>query len=365
MTRTRFSLVANGELRSGVSLLELVASLTSAAVLFAGLASAVAFSMRAGDPSTGTFHDSYDAARATLQITRELQCATGFNDSVCTANRVEFTVPDMDGDGVSDTIRYSWGGNAGASLTRSFNGGTAQTLLANVNVFTLRYHTKTVPPAVVLTESAETQFLDQTSSNSGFISSTVDVTTSYWVGEYFKPPLPTSAVSWRITRVQLYLDNPGAGDTTALVQVRSADASGKPSLSVLGQAVLSTSDFSNYWYTINFSDASGMLPSEGACVNVGTGAGTGVARLRDGLLSTGSPNSYFLTSYDNGETWNSTTWIDLWIRVWGTTTSSSAGSGPSTYRRTGIDMTLQSGSSGRAAVTSAIQTVNEPLVAGP
>lgn len=349
----------------GISLLELVTSLTSAAVLFAGLASAVAFSIRASDPSTGTFHDSYDAAKASLQITRELQTATGFNSAVCNSTRVEFTVPDMNNDGSPDTIRYSWGGSAGNALTRTLNGGTAQTFLPDVNAFSLRYHTKTVPPAVVLTESAETQFLDQGSGNTGFIISTIDVTSTYWVGQYFKPTLPSNAVSWRITRVQLHMNDTGVADATALVQVRAAETSGKPSLNVLGQAVVSEVDFPDNWYTVAFTNATGILPSQGACVNVGAAAGTSVARLKDGLFSNSSPGTYLLTSFDDGATWSSTTWIDLWIRVWGTYTTSTAGTGSSTYLRTGIDFTLQTGSSSRAAITSSVQTVNLPAVSGP
>lgn len=349
----------------GISLLELITSLASAAVLFAGLATAVAFSIRAGDPSSGTFHNSYDAAKASLQITRELQSATGFNSAVCNSTRVEFTVPDINGDGSPDTIRYSWGGSAGNALMRTFNGGTAQTFLPDVNAFSLRYHTKTVPPTVVLTESAETLFLDQESGNTGFINSTIDVSTSYWIGEYFKPTLPSNAVSWRITRVQWNVDDTGVDDGTALVQVRAADTSGKPSLNVIGQAVLSESDLPNTWYTVTFSNASGILPTQGACVNVGTAAGTSVARLRAGFFSNGSPGTYLLTSYDDGATWSATTWIDLWIRVWGTYTSSTAGTGSNTYLRTGIDLTLQAGSSSRAAVTSSVQTVNQPEVSGP
>lgn len=349
----------------GISLLELITSLASAAVLFAGLATAVAFSIRAGDPSNGNFHNSYDAAKASQQITRELQSATGFNSAVCNSTRVEFTVPDINGDGSADTIRYSWGGSAGNSLTRTFNGGTAQTFLPDVNAFSLRYHTKTVPPAVVLTESAETQFLDQGSGNTGFLSSTIDVTSTYWVGQYFKPTLPSNAVSWRITRVQLNVDDTGVDDATTLVQVRAADTSGKPSLNVLGQTVVAEVDFPNTWYTVSFTNASGILPSQGACVNVACAAGVSAARLKDGLLSNGSPGTYLLTSIDNGATWSSTTWIDLWIRVWGTYTTSTAGTGSNTYLRTGIDFTLQAGSSSRAAITSSVQTVNQPAVSGP
>src|SRR5690606_14293632 len=45
---------------------------------------------------------------------------------------IGFTVPDGNGNGSDDTIAYAWSGVAGAALTRQYNGGTAVTILDNV-----------------------------------------------------------------------------------------------------------------------------------------------------------------------------------------------------------------------------------------
>jgi hypothetical protein len=58
------------------------------------------------------------------------------------------TVPDRNNDGHPETICYSWGGTAGNALTRSYNGGTASTVVPNVCQFQLTYLRKTLTPGV-------------------------------------------------------------------------------------------------------------------------------------------------------------------------------------------------------------------------
>jgi hypothetical protein len=166
--------------------------------------------------------------------------------------------------------------------------------------------------------------------------------------------------------VQIYLDNASSSDGTPIVQVRTCDDSGNPSKNVAGQVVLTEAGFSGNWYSISFTNAGGLPTNQGAVVLVGYGAGSdSAARVKEGIFSTSTSSTFLVYSSDGGATWNSYSWSDMWLRVWGTYTTKSTGTSPLTYYRTGVDATLQLGSDATTAVTSAIQTVNQPQVSGP
>ncbi len=353
--------------RRGVALLEVVVSATSGAILFAGMATAVMLSLRAGDATIGPWSRTRIGADAGFQLTRELQHAKSFNSSYSTANRVEFTIPDQTGDGIDETVRYEWSGTAGHPVYRTFNGGTAEEFLPNIHAFTLQYRTKAIPPEPTYTEAAEAQYLDLNSSNTGFLADWQGVSRDTWVAQHFTPNLPSNAVSWRVTRVQLYLAPTGSENGLALVQVRRAGPNQAPSASFVCQAVLSESEFPSNWFTATFANAAGLLPTEGVCIVLGSGNGVSetVANVRLGLLSLGTTSTTMLYSYDGGSTWGAANWNDLWLRVWGRVTTKTPGTGPTRYFRTGVDVTVQVGASSAASSTMAVQTVNQPEVTGP
>lgn len=77
----------------------------------------------------------------------DLERATGFTER--TATSATFTVPDRNGDGRPETLRYAWSGTPGAPLTLQMNGGTIQNLATNVQQFQLTYRTRLVAAPVV------------------------------------------------------------------------------------------------------------------------------------------------------------------------------------------------------------------------
>jgi hypothetical protein len=79
---------------------------------------------------------------AAEELLTEMQLATRFRER--TATEVEFLVPDRDGDGTQEIIRYSWAGSAGNPLTRSYNGSTPETILYGVASLNLEYMTRTL-----------------------------------------------------------------------------------------------------------------------------------------------------------------------------------------------------------------------------
>ena len=147
------SRVSGGRLCRGFTLLELVVSVAVASVLVVGLSASVVLAMRAGDSSVGPFSSSHSGAQAVLDLTRDLQDAISVNDTSCTAKSVAFTVPDRTGDGIDETISYSWSGTSGDPLLRTMNGGTAEMIAANITSLEFTHLTRTVTSPAVRSET--------------------------------------------------------------------------------------------------------------------------------------------------------------------------------------------------------------------
>lgn len=132
--------------RRGVSLLEMTVSLASATILTIGLAAALATASRGLELRTGTDGQRVEAARLSRQVAQDLQQATRFVERGAAAT--SFFVPDRDGDGDPELIRYAWGG-AGAPLTYSVNGESPMPLASAVKGVHLSYQAEvmTAPPA--------------------------------------------------------------------------------------------------------------------------------------------------------------------------------------------------------------------------
>ncbi len=136
--------------RGGYSLIELVIGLAASVVLMGGMASAVAVSTRSlslADTGSGARAISTDVQR---DFMADLQRATGFTER--TASAITFSVPDRNGDGRPEKLRYAWAG-AGSPLTLQMNDGTVQNLATNVQQFGLSYRTKAITAPVVPDES--------------------------------------------------------------------------------------------------------------------------------------------------------------------------------------------------------------------
>ncbi|MBM4074622.1 MAG: hypothetical protein FJ267_03150, partial [Planctomycetes bacterium] len=104
--------------------------------------------MAVGDTGTGARAIATDVQKDLLA---DLQRATGFTER--TAKAVTFTVPDRDGNGRPETLRYAWSGTAGNPLTLQVNGGPVQNIALNVQQFALSYQTKSLVAPIVPDES--------------------------------------------------------------------------------------------------------------------------------------------------------------------------------------------------------------------
>lgn len=143
--------------RRGHTLAEMVMAMASATVLMAGLGGAVVVASRAFRPETGATYSRTNAALSEHDLLANLRLATGFTER--TDKAATFTVPDRDGDGNPETLRYAWSGTTGDPLTLSYNGGAPLPVASDVRAFSLAYATQTVAGVNLPAEQTGSQIL--------------------------------------------------------------------------------------------------------------------------------------------------------------------------------------------------------------
>ena len=136
--------------RSGYTLVEMLVSLASSTILIAGMGGSIFIASLAFDETASQPSQVLAASKAADAIMYEARYATRFYER--TSNAVTFGIPDENGDGSEEIIRYAWSGVPGDPLTMELNGSTPSVLLAGVRNLDLRFMTRTVtappPPPV-------------------------------------------------------------------------------------------------------------------------------------------------------------------------------------------------------------------------
>jgi prepilin-type N-terminal cleavage/methylation domain-containing protein len=123
--------------RPGYTLIELVLAMAIAGILLTGMSASIVIASR----TVSEGHDVVGLALRTSdslgEVNSDLSTAQDFLDR--TSSSVTFTVPDRNGDGASETMKYWWTGESDGRLMRQVNGGPEVTLAENVRQFALTY----------------------------------------------------------------------------------------------------------------------------------------------------------------------------------------------------------------------------------
>lgn len=313
--------------RSGFTMLEMVASVAVMSILVVGMSSSIFIVTRSLDTGTGPAAKTLEAADAADRFIADLNVAIAFTEQ--TANAVTFTVPDRDGDGMAETIRYAWTGIAGDPLTRLVNGGVAVAITPDVQQFNLSYQLRTVgPPTPPPEVEGSEQILIFHDNAPGGSMSAFNVNSSSWAAEYFFPTFPGNAVSWKITRAKVHVRKSFTSNGVISVEIRTADGSLKPTATVLGQASFLESslpgDSSYIWIEVPIGGVQGLDPTVGLCLVVKHVSGSGNSCIIE-YEQNGSPmtpNCHWMTTSNSGSSWSTPNDTrDMRFYVYGTVTT--------------------------------------------
>lgn len=177
------------------TLAETVVSAVSLTLLMAGMGSAILIATRS-IPELGPDGESRLVAsnRVAQEMIDELRLARWIKST--SPDELYFTIPDRDGDGDLEAIKYSWDGTSGSSLTRSYNGSGEVNVLSDVTEFTLEWQTKleveSYPgPVAVDPTPIETAY---TSPGGGEF----EVSDSVSMGACFLPEFPEETGFWNL-----------------------------------------------------------------------------------------------------------------------------------------------------------------------
>src|SRR5689334_22547762 len=165
------------------TLVELVMSLAIATILLLALHSTVMVASKAIPDGRGVGSRLVNSGPPLATFSSDLFCALSVTEMTPTS--ITFTVPDRNGDGNPETIRYAWSGRADDPLTRQYNSGAVINVIPSVQSLALAYDKRQVQAPTTYATSAETLL----SSNTGGSTSYAVKSTSY-PGQYISPSFP-------------------------------------------------------------------------------------------------------------------------------------------------------------------------------
>lgn len=349
---------------AGISLIEVVVSMAIMSVLIGAMVSTVFLATKAlPDPDSPTFI-ILDTGRVADDLAEELRYAVTFTQRL--PNLVEFTVADRDNDLAPETILYQWSGTPGDPLTRQYNGGTVVNMIDNVQQFSLTYNIKSaVDPTAERPEieGPEQQFLAQDGDNSG-AEATYAISANKKCAQSFQPTLPADATSWRITRATFIGAPGGSANGNLSIEIVTESGNGKPQNSAIDAVLVAEADLvATQWHEVVFPNAGGLDPSKAHFVAMTRASGGSiVGNITIGENSLASPDTHYYADDGGGTYWEDTT-KDIWLWVWGTSSTPDLSWVPPTtdYLKT-MTITVQSGTNPATAVELETAILNQPVV---
>ena len=306
----------------GFTLIEMLISLSIMAIIATALGSTIVLASRALNQDTSPATATVAARRATDRLLAEVAGATGFTERSAVA--VTFTVPDRDGDGLPETIRYAWSGISGDPLTRQYNNGTPDVLLDDVDAFDLSFLLRTTdPPAPKEVESPERLLISHDDAPGGTIREQA-IQDKNGCGAYFKPALPGDVIRWKVTRVEFVARKPILASGTIVFSVYAPTTSLKPGTQLLAANTIASTTLPliSSWQSVSFTTLDNLDPTKGLCLTVRTGATSvqGVFQYEEGGTPM-TPGTHWMT-YNSSTGWSSPQDLsDMRIRVYGTVTT--------------------------------------------
>jgi Tfp pilus assembly protein PilV len=340
----------------GYTLLELMVAVFTASVLSVGLSGSLYLATRtlaASDITRSRLDETSSLATLHAEL-REAKTMTSY-----TANQIVATLPDRTGDLVDDQVRYTWTGTPGAPLLRQINTQPTQTILPNVQSLIVDSRVDTTTST---SSTSATSAVVHTQSSS---SSTDDreITPSNLFGQFFFPTLPTNAVSWRPTQVQVQLrkDTTNASGMITVICF-AATGNGWPTGTMIGTGMLNINTWSTTTYalrSIPITSTLSLSPSQGMTFVIYKGTVPSNRKLE--VQSTGSLGATgMMLSTDSGTSWIQDYSNELRHTV---TAACEIPSGTTTTKRLRwLRLQVQSGANTLLTKPISVEILNRPIV---
>ena len=291
--------------RSGISLLELVVSLPATAMLIGCLGLCIGLMMKAKTQDEKLFQTSYQLSETLSRISSDLESATSI--AFISTDRVEFTVPDRNNDGLPEQIKYEW-----TSLTHSIlwstNNGPQTTLFDDVGLFELTPRSTAVSATVPCHQFSEVAILKKIDAVPACVYKEQVINASNAIGQYFVPDLTVASARWDLGKLRLMVKSAGGSQDGVLrVRVTGSGTSRTPSSTIHAEINIAESSLgpTYRWLSIPIAPISWQNANTPLCITLSSGGGTGdVAYVQYMECATGMPtNANLLTSTNGGTSW--------------------------------------------------------------
>ncbi|MBL8764524.1 MAG: type II secretion system protein [Phycisphaerae bacterium] len=301
----------------GFTLVELAASMAIMALLTGALASIVVLSTRAAATmrSEETVRGNLDACMTLIDLDARAATQVLRRGSL----ELDMLVPDRNGDGDPERIRYAWSGSPGAPLRRTYNTEDPYPVSPPLQSFALAFESISAPDAVTSpsTETAEMLL----ASNQATPNASFQLDQSNWCGHIITPTLPVGAIAWRVTRVQVQLRMSSARNGTTSIELRGVNSSGKPDPIVIDSSGLDEAAIgSTYaWFEAAFRGAGGLTPGSRIALTLNGEASS--QRLEAGYVFAALGGSFtgMVRTSNSGGSWTAVL-AGLAFRLYGTAT---------------------------------------------
>lgn len=297
-------------IRWGISFVEIVVSLPATAMLIGCLGLCIGLMMKAKTQDENLFQSSYQLTDTLSRISTDLELATSI--ASISSDQVEFTVPDRDGDGLPEQIKYQWANASSANpntVLWSMNGGLQTVLFEDIGGFLLTPRSTVVSGTVPCHQLSEVAILKRLDSLPGCSYKEQAISSSKVYAQYFIPDLNASGPLWDLGKLRLMVKSAGGTQDGILrVRVTGSDLSQTPSTTIYAEIDIPESSLGpNYrWLTIPIAPISRQIASSPLCITLSSAGGTGnIAYVQSFKSPLNMPaNCSFLSSTNGGTSWS-------------------------------------------------------------
>jgi hypothetical protein len=270
------------------TLIEVVAALAVASIIFLALGNTIYIATKAIPAKDDPVVTSVQAAQVLDQVAGELETAVGVTD--VTSRSIAFTVADRDGDGNAERLAYSWSGNAGDPLVRTYN-GVSWNVLARVSTFNVVPEVRHVSEdgtSPGIEDVLPSALLDQTGSLLNTHVEQFGNSNTDNFGQYLLPTFTSDVIGWRPTSVT-FIAQVNKTPGTFRVQMREASASSLPRTTVLEEKVINSSTLPLLMLpqSYSFTTLPREAPGNPMCLTLMYDSGSGPAKIQTNRAGAG------------------------------------------------------------------------------